>query len=46
MTETLTMVGSKVMKIYNNSLNENKIEINKEPDLMIDSFIIDDDFRY
>ncbi len=46
MTEMLTTVGSKVMKIYKNSLNENKIEVKKEPDILMESFIIDDDFRY
>ena len=45
-TEVLIMVGSKVMNLYSDSVNENVIDVIKEPGINKDSFIIDDDFRY
>ena len=44
-TNALTIVGAKAMNFYSDSVDENKVEAIKKPQLK-DSFIIDDDFQY
>ena len=45
-TDFFIQIGLKAMGIYNNSLNENKLDLKKAPEIIQDSFIINDDFRY
>tara|TARA_A100001015_G_C14773969_1_gene626394 strand:+ start:286 stop:849 length:564 start_codon:yes stop_codon:yes gene_type:complete len=45
-TDFFIQFGLKAMGIYNNSLNENKLDLKKAPEIIQDSFIINDDFRY
>ena len=45
-TGQLTKVGAKVMNLYSESIDENKVEVIKESVNSKEPFIIDDDFRY
>lgn len=45
-TNGLTKFGSKIMSLYSESIDENKVEGLKESVKREDSFIIDDNFRY
>ena len=45
-TKFFTNFGSRLMKIYKNTINENKVDLKKAPDVLNESFIINDDFRY
>ena len=46
LTSGFTTIGAKVMNLYSESMDENKIEVGKELRQTNRSVILDDDFRY
>ena len=46
LTDRLAIVGSKIMRLVNNRLDEGQIQHQIEADIPIESAIIDDDFKY